>query len=638
MKELWRRMMASPALTAELVVASLFINVLALAQPMFVTQVLNRYVAHGVDATLVTLTSGVIIALLLELVFRQARMRVARGISVLPDEKTAIDGFTVLTLAKTGAVEQIPPETRREVVSGAQAIESAYNANNITTVLDVPFALIFVFALYLLQPLLAVVVLIFLAIVFFGGLVSAASMHKLTAEVQQASGIGSTLVSTASREGDTIRCFNAGEFMRKAWREHVYQVQSLRRNMTHRQGLVQSLTQSANGFLGVAVITTGALLVTSGKLDVGVMIGANIMAARALQPISKFSQLGASFAKARQSLELFAKLMKAPLEPTSGSAIRDYSGAVEFRDLAFGYPGQPTPVFESLNLKLDPGSVLVVSGSNGSGKTTFARLLLGLLEPTRGQVLVDGLDLKQVAPEWWRHQVIYLPQEPALLNASIRDNLKINAPDIDDTELNKIVDQCGLRRFLDESQQGYDTPVVENGWRLSEGIRRRIALARALTTRGMLVVIDEPTESLDAEGAKAVHQILGALAKGGRTIIIMSHDQSIVKGPHGVLDLNEKPTPKLHFAGQPPAPPAAKEPPAPPVAKEPPAAAQTHADLPPQVTVPDMTGAPKPAKPKTAKPKAAKSKGGQASGGDEPLTTETVSKRFIVASGESGSD
>ncbi|MEK9753303.1 MAG: ATP-binding cassette domain-containing protein [Rhodospirillaceae bacterium] len=582
-------MMAAPGLTAELVVASLFINVLALAQPMFVTQVLNRYVAHGVDATLVTLTTGVIIALVLELVFRQARLRVARGISVLPDEKTAIDGYTVLTLAKTAAVEQIPPETRREVVSGAQAIEQAYNANNITSVLDVPFAFIFVFALYLLQPLLAVVVLIFLAVVFFGGIASAASMHKLTAEVQQASGIGSALVSTASREGDTIRCFNAGEFLRKAWREHVYHIQTLRRHLIHRQGLVQSLTQSANGFLGVAVITTGALLVTSGHLDVGVMIGANIMAARALQPISKFSQLGATFAKARQSLELFAKLTKAPLEATSGSALREYSGTVELRDIAFGYSGQPTPIFESLNLKLEPGSVLVVCGSNGSGKTTFARLLMGLLEPARGQVLVDGLDLKQVAPEWWRRQVIYLPQEPALLNATIRDNLTINAPDMDDTELNKIIDQCGLRRFLDESAQGYDTQVVENGWRLSEGIRRRIALARALTTRGMLVVIDEPTESLDAEGAKAVHQILGALAKAGRTIVIMSHDPNIVKGLHGVLDLNEKPTPKLHFTGQDaPAPAAAR--PAP------------------------------------------------AGRDDEPLTAETVGKRFAVASGDGKGD
>ncbi|MAH83159.1 MAG: hypothetical protein CBB68_02200 [Rhodospirillaceae bacterium TMED8] len=550
MGELWRRFRGAPVLTAELVIASLFINILALAQPLFVMQVLNRYVAHGVDATLITLTTGVLFALIMEFAFRQSRMHLARGISVLPDEKTAIDGYAVLTMAKTGAVEQLPPETRREVVNGAQAIETAYNANNVTTVLDVPFALVFVFALYLLEPTIAYVVVAFLVIVFAAGVIGAISMQQMTAEVQQASNVGSALVSTASREVDTIRCFNAGDFLRRTWRDHVYQVQSLRRNVTSRQGLVQTITQSANGFLGVAVITTGALLVVMGELDVGVMIGANIMAGKALQPISKFSQLGASFAKAKQSLEMFSKLMQAPLEPSSGSALREYSGALELRDLAFNYQGAPTPIFESLNLCLESGSVLVVCGANGSGKTTLARLFMGLVEPARGQVLIDGLDLKQVAPEWWRKQVVYLPQEPALLNATIGENLKINNPEIDETELNAIVDECGLRRFLDESADGYDTQVAENGWRLSEGIRRRIALARALTTSGMLVVIDEPTESLDAEGAKAVHKILAKLAQGGRTIIIMSHDPNIVKGLHGVLDLNEKPTPKLTFVGQ----------------------------------------------------------------------------------------
>mgnify|MGYP001306191979 CR=1 FL=1 len=546
MKEFIRRMLARPIISLELLIGSLFINILALASSLYVMQVLNRYVSQGVDATLITLTTGALLAILLEFAFRQARASLARGISANPDELTAISGFSALTRAKISAIEQIPAETRKEMVSGTAAIETAYNANNITTILDVPFSLVYVFVLYLLSPILAYIVVGFIIAVFLVGLIGGLTLQNKTAEMQNASGAGSALLGTVTREGDSVRSFNAGEFLRKAWSEHIQGLQRLRRDINGRQGFTQTVTQSSTGLLTVAVISVGATLAVAGELDVGAMIACNILATRALQPISKMSSLGAAFAKARQSLEMFEKLKDVPLEPDSGSALRTYSGGLELRDLAFAFRGANSPMFESLTLKLEPGSILVVTGSNGTGKTTVGRLLMGLLEPNRGQILVDGLDLKQVAPEWWRRQVIYQPQEPALFNATIEENLRINNPEIDGSVLNSIIDICGLRKFLDESQEGFDTPIIDNGWRLSEGIRRRISLARALTTNGQLAVIDEPTESLDADGCAAVHEILGTLVKQNKTIILMSHDGKLVKGPHTVLDLNEKPVPTIN--------------------------------------------------------------------------------------------
>jgi ATP-binding cassette subfamily C protein LapB len=275
------------------------------------------------------------------------------------------------------------------------------------------------------------------------------------------------------------------------------------------------------------------------------MIGANILGARALQPISRFSQLGSTFAKARQALNSIEEFSKLPLEKERGSALSNYSGGIEFRDISFNYDKDNNPLYEKLNIKLESGSILIVTGSNGAGKTTLARMIVGLLEPTRGNILVDGLDIQQAASEWWRKQVTYLPQEPALIGGTIGENILVNNPAAGSERLNQIIDAVGLRRFVDESESGVETPILDNGWRLSEGIRRRIALARALITNGKLVVFDEPTESFDAAGVKVVHNILGTLAKAGSTIIIMSHDPKIVQGKHVVLDLDNKPVPTV---------------------------------------------------------------------------------------------
>ena len=545
MKEFWSRLMSNPAVTFELVTATLFISILALASPIFVMQVLNRYVSQGVDATLITLTSGVLIAIVLELIFRQARLHIAQVISTSKDEDHALNGYKTLVHSKLSALERVPLDTRREILGGQQAIEQAYSASNITVVLDVPFALLFVFVLYLLVPAIALVVLAFIVVVFFGGILGASSMNSVTNEVTEASSANSALLGTAIREAETVRAFNAGSNLTSLWGGQVTQLQWLRRKLALRQGLVQSLTQSANALMSVAVIVTAGILVVSGELDVGAMIGANILGARALQPISRFSQLGSAFAKARQALNLIEEFSKLPLEKERGSALSNYSGGIEFRDVSFNYGKDNNPLYEQINLKIEPGSILIVTGSNGAGKTTLARMIVGLLEPTRGNLLVDGLDVQQAAAEWWRKQVTYLPQEPALIGGTIGENILVNNPEAGSERLNQIIDTVGLRRFVDESESGIETPILDNGWRLSEGIRRRIALARALITNGKLVVFDEPTESFDTAGVKVVHTVLSTLAKAGCTIIVMSHDPKIVQGKHIVLDLDNKPVPSV---------------------------------------------------------------------------------------------
>jgi ATP-binding cassette subfamily C protein LapB len=242
---------------------------------------------------------------------------------------------------------------------------------------------------------------------------------------------------------------------------------------------------------------------------------------------------------------MFREFFKMHQERLEGSALREYKGGLQFKDVGFGFPKSSTPLFESLSLNLESGSILVVVGANGSGKTTLARMIVGLIDPRRGHILVDGVDLAQVVPEWWRKQIVYLPQEPRFLSASIRDNLLAFNPDLDDTAIGRLIDTAGLRRFIDESPEGIDSLLVGNGENLSLGMRRRLSLARALATDGMLAVLDEPTEGLDVAGRKQVYAVMNDLASRGCSIVAFTDDPNIMKGVRFVLDLNTKPVPRL---------------------------------------------------------------------------------------------
>ncbi|MBL4693115.1 MAG: ATP-binding cassette domain-containing protein, partial [Magnetovibrio sp.] len=189
--------------------------------------------------------------------------------------------------------------------------------------------------------------------------------------------------------------------------------------------------------------------------------------------------------------------------------------------------------------------LVFVVGESGTGKTTLAKLLTGLMSPVRGQIFIDGLDLRQVVPQWWRKQVVYFPQEPTFLNASIEDNLRTLDPDMSSERLNDIINQAGLRTFIDETPEGMETLIVDNGRQLAVGIRRQLALARALTTDGRLVVFDEMFDGLDGDGRAAVNRVLNQFVQEGRTIFLMSHKASKDDAIHAVIDLNSKPKPRI---------------------------------------------------------------------------------------------
>ncbi|MEG3619733.1 ATP-binding cassette domain-containing protein [Magnetovibrio sp. PR-2] len=545
MRELFIRLKAYPSVTVELAAASLFANLLALASPLFVIQVLNRYVAHGVDSTLFTLTAGVLIAIAFEVAFRQIRLTIANALSQPFDRSNAEAAYDSLTQAQADVMARMSAGQKRQAAGAVDAVQQAYSAPNMAAYLDLPFSLVFLLALALLSPPLAGVAVIFVILVIVLGWLSLGAMKSPTEALQGQMSTRQGLLDSAIMDVDTVRAFNGAGFLTKRWRQTQDALAEIRATIATRQGRSQNFTQGIQALMSTSIIATGGMLVVSGNLDVGLLIGANILAARTLAPIIRVTQTASVMATANTARTTLENLIKLPRESKQGSALGNYKGGMEFKDVAFVYAGQPTPLFESLNLRLEPGALFVVSGTNGAGKTTLSRLLAGLLIPSRGQILVDGVDLAQVAPEWWRRQIIYLPQEPSFFSGTVRENILAFNPDLSEADLNSVIRDAGLEKFFAASREGFEMALRGGGKNLPVGIRRRLALARAMAVDGRLVILDEPLEGLDSEGAQQIGQLMSTLSKKGCTIIAFSHDPNIIKGAKYILDLNSKPVPRV---------------------------------------------------------------------------------------------
>ena len=546
MQELLLRLSKHPFITLELFAASLFANVLGLASTFYVIQLLHRYVSYGVDATLFTLTLGVCLAALFEYGFRRIRSRLAAKVGEERNQELMMGTFGVLTKARLKALDSIPPRARQELMRGVNSIEDAYKPSNLTALFDLPFSLLFVGVLFLLSPLLSLIAICFMALML---LLVIFSQHGFRSQIQNLTNIsisGNGIFTAVGHSPDTLRLFDRSALLLKSWKSNTEQFLNQRRLIADNQDALQSRTRIVQALLSISIYAVGAWLAVKGELSVGLLIGANILAARALAPVIRLGQISDAFISASQALERIRLLENIEIEKDSGIAPESYKGELIVRDLSFQYPGMPQPLFESLNLKMKPGSVLVVTGANGSGKTTLVRLLAGLLDPDRGQVLADGIDIRQLSPDWWRSNLAFLPQETGFLPLTIRENIMTANPELDPEGLNKLIRESGLAEILDKTLLGLETPLTAGGESFPVGHRKRIALARALAGGGKLVLFDDPVEGLDTRGCQIIYGLLLNLAKAGHTMIIFTQDPNIIKSATRILDLNLKPVPKLY--------------------------------------------------------------------------------------------
>lgn len=525
--------------------ASLFIHILGFASALYVTLVFSRYSLSGLDATLLTLTMGALLAMAIEGYLRKARRRMVEAF-VARVERERIEGLVERLLgARYPELSELPAGQRTEAIRAIDQLQAVITPANLLSFIDAPFALIFLLVILLIAWPLGLLAAFLVMLAWGLTLLRAVTLHSATTRLQKSQAELQSIVASADR-AETVRIANAAGLLQSKWLGAAGKVRFERFSANYQQEAVQSVSQLFSSLISVMTIGIGAKLATEGLLDFSLLFGVSILSGRMLAIAMRPAQLLMQIMQAKQSLASIAQMQALPLEQTRGTELPDYAGGWEFRNVSAAYTSSGPAIFESLTLVVRPGDVIVISGANGTGKTTIARLLMGMLDPTRGDIRVDGVNIRQCTPSWWRRQVVYVPQEPEFFDGTLLENMTSLAPAASEERVREVLREVGLAQLVDHHPEGLAMAVTMGGRHFSLGIRRRLALARALLTAGRLVLIDEPTEGLDAAGSRMINEIMTRLKLEGRTLVVCLPQPSPELARMATLvDLNEKPVPRV---------------------------------------------------------------------------------------------
>lgn len=513
----------------QVALAAMMINSLALVTSLFTMVVYDRILPSAATESLFALTIGVGVALVFDLILKTLRAGFIdhAGKSADLDMGQRVFDHVIETEmgARKGSVGAVSA-TMREF----ESLRDFFTSATMVALVDLPFVVIFIGAIFLLAGPLAVVPAIAVPLVLLIGVAVQPMLGRLADRVLTEGQMKQTVLVETLTGIEAIKAAGAGRQMRARWgdairRQSAYAV----KNRAVTQGAI-----NATGFVQQAaqilIVVYGALLVVSGQITSGVLIAAVILTGRALAPLALIAQTLTRLHQARSSYRSLEALMQAPGEHPTGRQFLSrprLSGALRLERVSFSYPDQKGAALDGVSLDIAPGERVAILGPIGSGKSTVARLLLGLYQPTEGAVLADGIDIRQIDPTDLRRNIGAVLQEPWLLSGTLRENIAFGAARPRDEDILQAARLAGVEEFAARHPDGYDMRVGERGQGLSGGQRQAVVLARALMGDPPILLLDEPTAAMDIQSETALIGRLKAVLDG-RTLIVITHRTSLL--------------------------------------------------------------------------------------------------------------
>ncbi|NDB69463.1 MAG: ATP-binding cassette domain-containing protein, partial [Methylocystaceae bacterium] len=338
----------------------------------------------------------------------------------------------------------------------------------------------------------------------------------------------------------TIKAAAVEPAMRSEWEERLAAYVRIGFDTSMLASLGQGSIQLINKLSNAIILLLGAHAVINNELTVGALVAFNMIAGQVAQPVLRLAQLWQDFQQVQISMERLGDILNAPPEMGNRAmaALPPPQGRIEFKNVSFRYTPKAQDVLRSITLSIEPGEVIGIVGPSGSGKSSLTKLVQRFYSPQEGQVLLDGMDLAQVDPNWLRRHIGVVLQENLLFNRTLHDNIAFSNPSTPRARVIAVSKLAGADEFISKLSMGYDTPIEERGANLSGGQRQRIAIARALITNPRVLIMDEATSALDYESEHIIQKNMREIVKG-RTVLVIAHRLSTVRHANRIIGMKE---------------------------------------------------------------------------------------------------
>ena len=519
---------------AEVALAAALINLFVLATPLFVMNVYDRVVPNNALATLWVLATGVVIVFAFDFLLKLLRAYFVDIAGRVADLKLASAIFAQVMDLQLAA----RPTSAGAFANDLREFESLrdfFNSASITALVDLPFLLLFIAVIWLLGGPVALVPAVAVPLVVAVGLLLQLPLDRAArSNLRDAARKHGVLVE-AINGLETIKSVGAESRAQSAWEMQVAASARSAGITRFWSAFATHFTSLTANLVTVGVIVVGVYQIGAGQLTMGALIACSILSGRAMAPLAQVASVLNRYHQARAAYASLNRVMGLPRERSPGRRFLHRPkliGSLELKQVTFTYPRQNLPALAEVSFKIDAGERVGLIGRIGSGKTTVEKLLLGLYQPDRGAVLVDGTELRQIDPADLRRNIGCVPQDLVLLQGTLRENIALAAPQADDEAVLRAARSAGVDDFVARHPLGYDLVVGERGEALSGGQRQAIAIARALLLDPPILILDEPTSLMDnAAEARLKTRLADQLA--GRTLLLITHRASCCRWSTG---------------------------------------------------------------------------------------------------------